>query len=269
MEIILPILIVGGIALIGGLVLSVVSVYVNVAEDHTVKEIEAALPGANCGGCGYSGCAGYAKAVADQVAPIHLCAPGGRETAEELGRITGQSPLEVSRRTAVVACKGTFDSVRRRMDYRGIKSCAAAVTYYGGTNTCSFGCVGIGDCISSCVYKAIYLKDGIAHIDQSRCAGCSTCVGACPKGIIRMVRTDSEVMLLCSSRDRGAATAKTCKSGCIACGICVKNCPQGAIEIENNLAVINAKICTGCGICAQKCPKKVIGIRSDAKVCFD
>lgn len=262
MEILLPILIICGIALVGGLILVFGSVYMTVADDETAEKIQEVLPGANCGGCGFSGCAAYAKAIADKVAPPHLCGPGGSAVAEKIGKITGLNVLEVSPRTAVVACRGCHDNVADKMDYRGIASCAAASTFYGGTSACTHGCMGIGDCVRACVYGAISIENGVAKVDQSKCTGCSTCSKACPKGLIKMVRIDCKTFVLCSSRDKGALTAKTCKAGCIGCGLCVKNCPEQAITLDGNLAVIDSKLCSGCGKCAAVCPRKAIGIRN-------
>ena len=79
--IVLAILLVSGIGLIAGAGLAIASVLMAVPVDEKAEAIEKALPGANCGACGFSGCAGYAAALAKGEAQPGLCAPGGKEAA--------------------------------------------------------------------------------------------------------------------------------------------------------------------------------------------
>ena len=64
MEILLPVILVGIIGLIAGVGLSLASKFMAVPVDEKQEKIREALPGANCGACGFSGCDGYAAAVA-------------------------------------------------------------------------------------------------------------------------------------------------------------------------------------------------------------
>jgi electron transport complex protein RnfB len=59
-----------------GLGLSIASKKFEVKEDPKVKEVLNVLPGANCGMCGYAGCAAYAHAIVEQHASFDLCVPG-------------------------------------------------------------------------------------------------------------------------------------------------------------------------------------------------
>jgi len=59
-----------------GLALSVAAKKFEVKEDPKVEEIIKVLPGANCGMCGYAGCAAYAHAIVEQHASFDLCVPG-------------------------------------------------------------------------------------------------------------------------------------------------------------------------------------------------
>ncbi|HOP11796.1 MAG TPA: RnfABCDGE type electron transport complex subunit B [Oscillospiraceae bacterium] len=262
MEIWLPILIVGALALLGGIILAVSSVFMAVPVNENEKKIREVLPGANCGGCGYAGCDEYAAAIAKGNAPAHLCGPGGASVAEKIGKITGLGVIEVNPKTAVVYCCGSKDKVDIKMNYRGIQTCAAASTFYGGISACTYGCMGLGDCVRACVYDAISIQKGVAVVNQGKCTGCSSCAKACPKGLIKMVKTDVTHIVLCSSHDKGATTVKTCKAGCIGCGKCVRTCPSGAITLDNNLAVIDPAKCTSCGACVPVCPTGAIKARS-------
>lgn len=263
MEILLPIILLSAIALIGGIVLVVFSAKFAVKEDETAAKIAEVLPGANCGGCGYSGCKAYAAAIASGEAPAHKCNPGGAAVIAKIRDITGMRIMEPTPKTAVVMCAGSNDVVETKMNYRGVQSCAAAAGYFAGTSACTHGCIGLGDCVKACAYEAITVKDDLAHVDQSKCTGCSSCVKACPKGIIRLVDTDRTHIVLCSNHDKPAYTAKICKAGCIGCGKCTKVCESGAVTLDNNLAVIDRKLCIGCGKCVEVCPRGIIRVRGN------
>ena len=72
----------GGIALLMGVVIIVVFHYFSVDKDPLQEELEGILPGANCGGCGYSGCSAYASALAEKAEEdTTLCTAGGQDTA--------------------------------------------------------------------------------------------------------------------------------------------------------------------------------------------
>ena len=58
------------------------SKFMAVYEDPRIAQITECLAGANCGGCGYAGCADYAKAIVENGAPTNKCAPGGAKATE-------------------------------------------------------------------------------------------------------------------------------------------------------------------------------------------
>ena len=62
-EILIAIAILGGLGLGFGLVLAAASKVFYVETDPRLEKLNECLPGANCGGCGYPGCGGYAEAV--------------------------------------------------------------------------------------------------------------------------------------------------------------------------------------------------------------
>ena len=59
---IVVLLIIGAVA---ALILVIASKYMSVPENEMFPAIRECLPGANCGACGYAGCDGYAKALAE------------------------------------------------------------------------------------------------------------------------------------------------------------------------------------------------------------
>jgi Na+-translocating ferredoxin:NAD+ oxidoreductase RNF subunit RnfB len=253
-DILIALAVVGGVSLLAGVLLALISRFFGVEEDETVKAVRACLPGANCGACGYKGCDDYASALAEGKAKANLCIPGGEDTAKALGEALGIQVEAAASQKAYVHCNGNCEATSKTAAYDGISSCRAASMLYGGPDACKYGCMGLGDCAAACPANAICLKDGIAHVDTSLCIGCGACVAACPKHIISMVPQDTRVTVMCSSKDRGADARKACSNACIGCKKCEKNCPAQAITVANNLATIDYTKCTGCGACVEGCP---------------
>ncbi len=255
MNILIPVAILFGIALVCAVLLTVASKYFGIKEDETAVAIRDCLPGANCGACGYSGCDGYAKALAEKTTQeTNLCVPGGDNVAKEIAGILGVEAVDVVEKVAYVACNGTCDAVKRKFDYQGEKSCKLANMAYSGDKFCNFACLGYGDCAIACPKNAITIEKGTAHIDPRKCIGCGICVRTCPNSIIHLINDTSRVVVECSNKDKGALTRKYCANGCIGCMKCQKACPNGAITVIDNLATIDYSLCTGCGECAKVCP---------------
>ena len=254
-DILYPVLILFGIGIVCSAILIVANIFFGVKEDETAVAIRDCLPGANCGACGYSGCDGYAKALADKATTeTNLCVPGGDSTSKEIAAILGVDAADVVEKVAYVACNGTCDAVQKKFDYQGQKSCRAANMAYSGDKFCSYACLGYGDCVAVCPQGAISVENSVARIDARKCIGCGICVRECPNSIIHLINDTSRVVVECSNHDKGALTRKYCSNGCIGCMKCQKTCPNGAIKVENNLATIDYSLCTGCGECVAVCP---------------
>lgn len=251
--ILIAVLIVAGIGLIIGLILAVASAVMAVPTDEKVEALTEALPGANCGACGYSGCSGYAKALADGTAKNGACAPGGNDTAKVLAEILGQKASSVEPKVAVVHCMGILDNTQDKVNYQGVASCAAAVLA-GGKGECSYGCLGLGDCEAVCPYGAVSVCNGVAKVDVTLCKACAMCVAACPKKLISIVPLKAQAVLRCSNCDKGAVAKKACKAACIGCKKCEKTCEAGAVTVQNFKATVDPEKCTGCMACVEVCP---------------
>lgn len=250
----------GAAGLLIGALLAVAAQKFKVETDEKVADILAVLPGANCGGCGYPGCAALAEAIARGDAKVNACTVGGAPCAQKIAEIMGVEEEAVSEPVvAVVYCQGGNDKAVISAQYDGIEDCAA-LNALGGVKDCPFGCLGLGSCVKACLFDAIHMgEDGLPVVDKDKCTGCGACVMACPRDIIDLVPKTKEVHILCRSYDKGPAVRKYCKVGCIACTICVKACPQKAISMDKGtLAVIDYALCDNCGICATKCPTKSI-----------
>ena len=268
MEIIIPILVCLAIAVVCAILLTVATSLFGVKEDERFAAVREALPGANCGACGYSGCDGYARALCDgKTTSTGLCTPGGAETSEKIAELLGLEAAKTEKRVAFVACNGTCGATAREEKHfpSELTSCKEASAAWNGEGVCHFSCVGLGDCASVCPEEAIVIGDGVAKVVSSRCLGCGICEHTCPRGIISMLKVDALVSVVCSNHDKGALTRKLCTNGCIGCTKCVRVCPHGAITMEENLAVIDCEKCTGCGACAEACP--VHAIRNGSFIC--
>lgn len=255
MPILIPVILLSGIALVCGIVLTVSSVLFGVKEDETAVAVRECLPGANCGACGFSGCDGYAKALSDgTTTKTNLCVPGGDDCAQAVAAILGTEAEDVVERVAYVACNGTCEVVEKKHNYQGHQSCLTANMAYSGDRFCNYACLGYGDCVKVCPQNAIAVENGVARVNPQKCIGCGICVRECPNGIIHLINDTSRVVVECSNHDKGAQTRKYCSNGCIGCMKCQKTCPNGAITVKDNLATIDYSLCTGCGECVKVCP---------------
>ena len=242
-----------------GIVLAFASKVFHVEVDERIEQIQDVLPGANCGGCGYTGCAALAEAIIKGEAPVNACTSVSKDVCDRIAEIAGKAPAESHERyRAQVMCSGTHELAKKKYVYEGIHDCVSAAKLFGGDKLCPNGCIGLGTCAAACKFDAIHILNGVAAVDYEKCVACGMCVSACPKGIIKLIPYDAKHWVGCSSRDKGAVTKNYCELGCIGCKICEKNCPNGAIKVENNVAVIDYKLCDGCGICESKCPRKII-----------
>lgn len=247
------------IGVLGAVILVLAAHFLHVPEDERVGLVQACLPGANCGACGYAGCADYAKAIVEG-APVNKCVPGGAKTAQEAAQIMGVEAGTVVTRKAIVACQGNYSNTQDKYDYEGIESCSASAALYAGRAACEYGCLGYGDCVKACAFDAITVENGLAHVDQTKCTGCGACEQACPKKIIWIRPEGEKPIVMCANHDRGALTRKACSAGCIGCMKCEKNCPADAIHVSNNVARVDYDKCTGCGKCEEVCPVHAIVI---------
>lgn len=262
---VIPVVIIG---LICAAVLVTASKIMAVKENEKIPKIRECLPGANCGACGFAGCDGYAKALAEtEGTPTNLCVPGGDSVSRKISELLGVEFEDVIEKVAVVHCSGDCRFTQDRVEYSGIESCAAAKLIFSSKGECSYGCMGLGDCAKACPNNAVCIESGIARINTKQCVGCGLCVKACPNTVISLMDDVERAVVACNNKDKGAQTRKACKSGCIGCKKCEKVCPSGAIKVVNNLAQIDYSKCPDCedfGICARECTTGCI-IISDFK----
>jgi Na+-translocating ferredoxin:NAD+ oxidoreductase RNF subunit RnfB len=242
-----------------GLGLAISDRWLAVTVDPRVSAVRSALPGTNCGACGFPGCDGAAAAVVKGDAPVSVCVAGGQGAADQVAAVMGVASGVIEKKVAKVFCQGGEGRGVLKFRYVGVADCRAAVLVAGGPKACSYGCVGMGSCTRVCPCGALAMGgDGIPAVDPARCTGCGLCAAECPKRIISLVPDARRYHILCSSHDKGPAVKKVCSVGCIACTLCVKNCPGAAITIDNFLAVMDYGKCSHSGACLRKCPTGAI-----------
>ena len=222
------------------------------------------LAGAQCGGCGYPGCEGYAIAVVnDPEVPPNLCFPGKETVAAKVAEITGKKMAEVEDMIAVVRCSRVEGRVSHKHEYIGFASCTAANLGFGGPSACQYACIGLGECAAVCPFDAIAMEEGFPVIDPDKCVSCGTCVKTCPKKVIELMTLKARVYVPCSSKDFGKNVRQICKVGCISCQMCVKKCPAEAISYAGGLIKIDHPKCIAFGpgcqeVCVEKCPRQIM-----------
>lgn len=252
------------IGVLAAVILYFVAQKFKVNEDPRVDQVEKMLPGANCGGCGFAGCRGLADALVKQNDISALfCPVGGAPVMKSVADFLGKAAPEKEAQVATVRCGGSCEKRPRVNDYDGAGSCAVAASLYGGQTGCTYGCLGLGDCVAVCTFGAFSMnpETGLPEVDPDKCTACGACVKACPKGIIELRKKwpkNRAVYVSCVSKDKGAVVMKACKAGCIGCGKCAKVCAFDAITIENNLAFIDSWKCKLCRKCVNECPTGAI-----------
>jgi electron transport complex protein RnfB len=253
--------IMGLLALAMGLVLGWANRRFHVEVDPRVDLLQAALPGANCGGCGYVGCSEYAVALAEGKTSVGLCAPGGTDCAQRLADILGIEVEESCPYRAVVHCSAKAGQRLQRAGYEGERTCVSA-NLVGGVQGCTYGCLGFGDCARACTYGAIEIVDGLSTIDYHKCVGCGACSRVCPRHIISLVPFKAERMMVvaCSNQDTAADVRTVCEVGCIGCKACARVAPElivmeGALP-EINYDLYNPEESAALEAVLAKCPRK-------------
>lgn len=265
-DILMPGFILGGFALISATGLFVASKKFYVYEDPRIEEVTEMLPGANCGGCGFAGCAAYAENAVNEMS---LDVPCPVASVEEMATIADFLGLEAAAGQKMVAslmCNGTHDHSKLQMEYSGIEDCWAAMLVTDTTKACSFSCLGLDSCVRACAFDAMHIEKGIVVIDDEKCTGCGMCIPACPKDILHMRPYNKKVTVTCFNTDRGADARKACSVACIGCMKCEKVCEDDAIHVNNFLAKIDYDKCTNCEKCVEVCPTDAIEIRGEKVV---
>ena len=177
--ILISVLVLGALGLVFGVLLMIANKVFEMPANPTRDAVRNALPGANCGGCGFAGCDALADAIASGKAPISACPVGGAACANEIAKILGLEDMpDQVRNVATVVCQGTSDRCLNKFEYHGIQDCVAATLINDGNRACKYACLGLGTCVRACKFDAIHIneKTGIAEVDPAKCTSCGACV---------------------------------------------------------------------------------------------
>lgn len=253
------------IGLAASICLGIASKVFHVEEDPRVEAVLEALPGANCGGCGFAGCEGYAVAVLnDPDMPPNKCCAGGPDVAANVAQLSGKAAGDADPVVSFRRCVKDEGKVVKKYDYQGVPTCAAAALELGGgPDNCAYACIGFGDCVRACPFNAMRLDGGMVRIDPEACTGCGGCINTCPHDILELIPMRSRVNVFCSSKDKMKEVMAVCEAGCISCMKCVKKCPANAISQEGGLIRIDMKTCLDYGpeceeVCVEVCPRYIL-----------
>lgn len=252
------------IGILAAVILYFVAQKFKVYEDPRIDEVESALPGANCGGCGFAGCRAFAEAcVKENELSALFCPVGGNDCMTDVAGILGLEAVTKDPRVAVVRCNGTCEHRPKTNQFDGASSCAVASSLYSGDTGCQYGCLGHGDCVAACDFDAIHMnpETGLPEVIDDKCVACGACVEACPKTLIELRKRgpkDRKIFVSCRNEDKGGIAKKSCEVACIGCSKCFKVCPFDAITMKNNLAFIDSDKCKLCRKCVVECPTNAI-----------
>ena len=252
------------LAFLSAVILYFVAQKFMVYEDPRIDEVQALLPAANCGGCGFAGCRNLAEAIVKSESFEGLnCLVGGASVMGDIASILGRTPPVSDPKVAVLKCNGSPEYRPRTTVYNGAADCRIVHGLYAGETDCSYGCLGYGDCERACAFDALHINQVslLPEISDEKCTSCGACVKACPRSLIELrkkAKKDRKIYVACSNCDKGGPARRACKVACIGCGKCVKVCAFDAITLENNLAYIDAGKCTFCRKCAGECPTNAI-----------
>lgn len=259
MNILIPVLALGGLGIIFGVGLALAAKKFCVVADPRIEQIYSKLPGANCGACGMPGCMGFAEGLLHGACTVEKCAASEEGSRQDIAKILGVEAKLKIKTQAVLHCHGGNKRVKDKFNYIGIKDCISANLIMQGPKACVYGCIGYGTCQSVCPFGAISMNDeDLPVVDKDKCTACGKCTEACPKKLFSLVPVSNKYAVRCKSSYVGKSVMDVCSVGCITCRKCEKACPVKAIEIIDNLAVIDYKVCDNRGECFKACPTKSI-----------
>jgi len=253
-------MILGGVGTLFALVIALAQRRLYVWEDPRIDAVTGMLPGANCGACGQVGCRSFAeRLVAGETEPA-TCTVLSSDDRSDLASYLGVAVGAATRRVARLLCAGGCDVAPLRAEYVGLQTCRAAAAVAGGAKACSWGCLGLADCVRSCNFDAMFMNPvGLPVVIPDRCTACGDCVEACPKDLYTLMPETQNLLVQCRNLLEGAEAEAVCAVACNGCGKCVADASPGLIEIQKGLAVIDyAENARASAEATRRCPTGAI-----------
>jgi Na+-translocating ferredoxin:NAD+ oxidoreductase RNF subunit RnfB len=229
----------GGLGLLFGAVLALADRFLRVEEDPRVEAVEGMLPGTNCGACGQPGCRALAERIVAGVEPPGRCTVSSKAALERIADFLGVDAGGEGRRVARVHCGGGLGRARQLARYEGPLSCRAAHLIGGGGLECSWGCLGLADCVRACTFDAMRMNAWeLPVVEPDKCTACGDCVDACPRGLIDLLPESQHLIVQCRAPLAGDAARNLCRAACDACGRCAADLPA-VVRMEGGLPVLD------------------------------
>ena len=229
-----------GLGLFFGSVLALAYRFLHVEEDPRIDEVEDLLPGSNCGACGEPGCRGLAEKLAQGEAKPSKCTVSSPGAIQAIAELLGVDAGDEVKRVARLHCAGGLGRALQVAAYEGYESCRAAHLVGGGGLECSWGCLGLADCMVSCDFDAIHMNAlKLPEVDPDLCTACGDCVDACPRDLFELLPITHNLLVQCQAPLQGDDAHRICKVVCDACGRCAQDSAPGLVEMANNLPVID------------------------------
>ncbi|MHC5112934.1 MAG: (Fe-S)-binding protein [Planctomycetota bacterium] len=232
--------IMAGLGVLFGLGLAVAHRYLHVEEDPRLELVVDMLPGSNCGACGEAGCRAFAERLVDGAVAPSGCTVGSPDDVAHIAAFLGVDPGRQEKRVARLHCAGGLGAARQIAEYEGYSSCRAAHVVGGGGKGCSWGCLGLDDCLVACDFDAIHMNDErLPVVNVEKCTACGDCVDACPRDLFEILPLSHALIVQCKAPLEGEAAMAVCRVACDACGRCAQDAPDGLVRMEQNLPVVD------------------------------
>ncbi|MBJ20857.1 MAG: Fe-S cluster protein [Deltaproteobacteria bacterium] len=229
-----------GLSLTFALVLVLAYRFLKVEEDPRTEEVEAMLPGTNCGACGVPGCKAFAESLVGGDNQPSGCTVSSSESIEHIAEFLGVEAGESVKLVARLHCAGGRAQALQVAEYDGFDSCRAATLVGGGGKGCAWGCLGLADCEVVCEFDAIQMNDnGLPVVEVAKCTACNDCVEVCPKDLFELQPVDQPLLVQCKVPLAGDAATAMCAVACDACGRCAQDAEPDVITMQGNLPAID------------------------------
>jgi len=256
-------LVLGGLGALCGFGLALAAKVFYVYVDPKIEAVAEALPGANCGGCGFPGCGANAEAIVKGKSSATSCVAGGPDVAAAIAAILGVSVGAREPDLARPGCTYGVQDADLKFLYDGVWDCRAAVLLGGGSKVCPIGCVGLGTCAQACPFDALSMgPDNLPVVNLAKCTGCGTCERICPKNIITLTSNTSRIGREYTLDQCTAPCQRSCPAG-IEIPVYIRKIsegdPLGAVEVikeTNPFPLVCGRICVH--PCEYECRRNLV-----------
>lgn len=232
--------ILAGLGTFFGIGLAVAHRFLHVEEDPRLEMLDDLLPGSNCGACGEAGCHAFAETLIEGVNAPSKCTVSSATDIETIASLLGVDAGEQEKLVARLHCAGGLDCAQQIAEYEGFESCRAAHLVGGGGKGCSWGCLGLDDCMVACDFDAIHMNgQRLPVVDVDKCTACGDCVDACPRNLFEILPLSHCLLVQCKAPLTGEQAHAVCRVACDACERCAQDAAPGLIRMENGLPIVD------------------------------